>query len=190
MYDIDNADERMKQLIDGWMDNDFLDGMTEEGLQQISAIKVDVSGIVGDLHYSMEDKSLKKLTEVLRVKIAMDAIVKQVPELAKYDVKDIWGYFQWRCQEACDYYDEDELEESNEEDDGLFKDGELKSYVLGMFNEKIRDLSHKNRNFRAELLRVKAMKELMVSIFDSVCMDDYSVGAAGREYAKFKEDNR
>ncbi len=70
--------------------------------------------------------------------------------------------------------------------DEILKDGELKSYVLGMFNEKIRALSHANRNFRGELLRTKAMKELMVSIFDSVSKDNYSVGEAGKEYAKFK----
>ena len=74
--------------------------------------------------------------------------------------------------------------------DEILKEGELKSYVLGMFNDKIRALSHANRNFRGELLRTKAMKELMISIFDSVSMDNYSVGAAGKEYAKFKEDNR
>ena len=70
--------------------------------------------------------------------------------------------------------------------DEIFKDGELKSYVLGMFNEKIRDLSHMNHNFKGELLRTKALKELMASIFNSVRMDNYSVGKAGKEYAIFK----
>lgn len=103
MYDTDCADERMKVLIDNFVDNFFIPEMTEEQMREISAIKVDIPASV---EYKPEE--LAELGLPARVRIAVDALVKLMPELASYEVADIWGYFQYRIQEACDYYDADE----------------------------------------------------------------------------------
>ena len=109
MYDADYADERrMKKLIDNWVADIFIPGTTEEEMQEISAIKTDVPDSI---------EELDELSVPIRVILTVNVIIKQVPELAKYNASDIWGYFQLLIQEACDYYDEDDLKEDDLEED-------------------------------------------------------------------------
>ena len=66
----------------------------------------------------------------------------------------------------------------------IFTKNELESFVMGCFKTEIRELSHMNRNFKTELQRVKALRELMVSVFASFDMDNFTVGNEGCEYKK------
>lgn len=102
--DADCADERMKELIDNWVVDIFIPGTTEEEMQEISAIKADVPDSIDELD---------ELSVPIRIILLVNVIIKQVPQLAKYNASDIWGYFQLRIQEACDYGDEDDLEKDD-----------------------------------------------------------------------------
>lgn len=103
MYDADYADERrMKELIDNWVANTFISGTTKEEMQEISAINIDVPDSIDEMD---------ELSVPVRVILLVNTIIKEVPELAKYNASDIWDYFQLRIQKSCDYHDKDDLED-------------------------------------------------------------------------------
>ena len=90
MCGADYADERrMKELIDNWVANTFIPRTTEEEMQEISSIDSDVLDSIDEMD---------ELSVPIRVILFVSAIIKQVPELAKYNASDIWGYFQLLIQ--------------------------------------------------------------------------------------------
>ena len=66
-------------------------------MQKISAINIDVPDSIDEID---------EFSIPTRVILLVNVIIKQVPELTKYNVSDIWEYFQLCIREACDYYNE------------------------------------------------------------------------------------
>ena len=80
MYDVDYAEERrMKELIDNWVVNTFIPRTTKEEMQEISSINIDVPDSIDEMD---------ELSVPIPVILLVSAIIKQVPELAKYNASD------------------------------------------------------------------------------------------------------
>ena len=87
----------MKELIDNWVANTFIPGTAKEEMQEISAINIEVPDSIDEMD---------ELSVPIRVILLINVIIKQVPELSKYNASDIWSYFQLLVKNACDYHDD------------------------------------------------------------------------------------